>query len=268
MGPLSFLFLPQIVQMSLATSGSIFGLFALFFLAGSATLVRGLTPLANAVDEDVRRGRDASEAASRCLERTETLTLIVWGAGSILYAILASMLVMPTILGLGYFFVSALIAAFPSAIWAYAVGKRLIAEHASHGGALRYTGRRIPLGRKIAIVFIGSFLISFAALVAMISSKVSATLENLAISSASDRFQRVYDSANLAAKVDPSIVDTLREYVPSDYAIALITPRGVVRSSIPDALTPEEIDAIRRVGNGDSTSFVSPHVAKFAKLKD
>src|ERR1019366_5825650 len=70
MGPLSFLFLTQIVRMSLATSGSIFGLFALFFLAGSATLVRGLTPLANAVDEDVCRGKDASEAASRCLERT------------------------------------------------------------------------------------------------------------------------------------------------------------------------------------------------------
>jgi methyl-accepting chemotaxis protein len=268
MGPLSFLFLTQIVRMSLATSGSIFGLFALFFLAGSATLVRGLTPLANAIDDDVRRGKDASEAASRCLERTETLTLIVWGAGSILYAILASLLVMPTILGLGYFFVSALIAAFPSAIWAYAAGKRLLVEHASHGGALRYSGRRIPLGRKIAIVFIGSFLISFAALVAMISSKVSATLENLAISSASDRFQRVYDSANLAAKVDPSIVDTLRLYVPSDYAIVLIPKQGQITSSLPDALTPAEVEAIRQIGNGDSSSFVSPHVCRFAKLKD
>src|SRR5207302_7965094 len=113
----------------------------------------------------------------------------------------------------------------------YACGKRLLVEHASHGGALRYTGRQLPLGRKIAIIFIGSFLISFAALVALLSSRVSATLEDLAISSAADRFQRFYDSANLAAVIDPSIVDTLREYVPSDYAIAIIPRRGAVRTS-------------------------------------
>ena len=193
---------------------------------------------------------------------------MLWGAGSILFAIVAALIVMPSVLGFGYFLVAALIGAFPSVIWAYAIGKRLLAEHASHGGALRYTGRRFGLGSKIGIVFIGSFLISFAALVALISSKVSTTLEELAISSASDRFARVYDSANLAAVIDPSLVDTLRLYVPSDYAIGIINKRGDFRSSIPDALTPDEITAIRRIGNGDSGAFISPHVARFAKLKD
>ena len=264
-GPLSYVFLSQVVRTSI---GSIIGLGTIFFLAGAAAMWIGLAPLADAVDEAVRRGRDASDAASRCLERTETLTFLLWMAGSILFAIIAALLVMPTTLGFGYFLVAALIGAFPSVIWAYAAGKRLLAEHASHGGALRYTGRRFPLGRKIAIVFIGSFLISFAALVALISSKVSTTLEELAISSASDRFQRVYDSANLAAKIDPSIVDTLRLYVPSDYAIAIITKRGIMHASTPDALTPAEVEAIRRIGNGDSSGFISPHVARFAKLKD
>ena len=267
-GPLSYVFLSQVIGMSLRTAGLIFGLFAVFFAVNAVLMWIGLVPLADAVDEAVRRGRDASEAASKCLGRTETLTLLLWGAGSVLFAIIAALLVMPTPLGLGYFFVSACIGAFPSVIWAYAAGKRLLSEHAAHGGALRYTGRRFPLGRKIAIVFIGSFLISFAALVALISSKVSTTLEELAVSSASDRFQRVFDSANLSAKIDPAIVDTLRLYVPAEYAVVLISPRGEIRTSIPDALTPAEVSAIRRIGSGDSTAFISPHVARFAKLKD
>jgi methyl-accepting chemotaxis protein len=267
-GPLSYVFLSQVVRMSLGAAEAIVGLFIVFFVSNATIIAIGLTPLANAVDEAVRRGNDASEAASRCLARTESLTLLLWGAGSILFAIVAALVVMPTVLGFGYFLVAALIGAFPSVIWAYAIGKRLLAEHASHGGALRYTGRRFGLGRKIGIVFIGSFLISFAALVALISSKVSATLEDLAVSSASDRFARVYDSANLAAVIDPSLVDTLRLYVPSDYAIGIINKRGEFRSSIPDALTPGEIAEIRRIGNGDSGAFISPHVARFAKLKD
>jgi len=267
-GPLSYVFLSQVIGMSLRAGGLIFGLFAVFFVVNAALMWAGLVPLADAVDDAVRRGRDASEAASKCLGRTETLTLLLWGAGSVLFAIIAALLVMPTPLGLGYFFVSACIGAFPSVIWAYAAGKRLLAEHAAHGGALRYTGRRFPLGRKIAIVFIGSFLISFAALVALISSKVSTTLEELAVSSASDRFQRVFDSANLSAKIDPAIVDTLRLYVPAEYAVVLIPPQGQIRTSIPNALTPAEVSAIRRVGSGDSTAFISPHVARFGKLKD
>ncbi|HXH39596.1 MAG TPA: methyl-accepting chemotaxis protein, partial [Thermoanaerobaculia bacterium] len=267
-GPLSFIFLSQVIAMSFCAVSSIVGLFAVFFLLNAAVIWMGLTPLAEAVEEAVRHSKDASEAATRCLERTELLTLALWGAGSVLFAVVASLIVMPTALGFGYFFVSACIGAFPSVIWAYAAGKRLLSDHASHGGALRYTGRRFPLGRKIAIVFIGSFLISFAALVALISSKVSTTLEQLAIASASDRFQRVYDSANLSAKIDPGIVDTLREYVPSDYAVAIISKGGAMRTSIQDSLTPAEVSEIRRLGNGDSTAFISPHVARFARLKD
>jgi methyl-accepting chemotaxis protein len=267
-GPFSYLFLSQVVRMSAGDAASIIGLFALFFLIGGAAMWLRIAPMADAVDAAVSRGRDASEAASRCLDRTESLALLLWGGGSIIFAIAGALLAMPNVLGFGYFLVAALIAAFPSVIWAYAAGKRLLVEHASHGSALHYNGRRFPLGRKIAIVFIGAILISFAALVALISSKVSTALEELAISSASDRFQRVFDSANLAAKIDPSIVDTLREYVPSDYAVAVITRRGVIRSSIPGALTQGEVDAIRRIGNGDSTAFVSPHVARFGKLKD
>ncbi len=265
-GPLSYIFLSQVIGTS--HGDWIIGLFAIFFAVGAVVTWIVLAPLARDVAEAVRKERDVSEPASYCLERTETLTLLLWGAGGALYSIVAGLLVMPTALGFGYFLVSALIGAFPSVIWAYAAGKHMLAEHASRGGVLRYTGRRLSLGRKIAIVFIGSFLISFAALVALISSKVSTSLKELAISSASDRFQRVADSANLSATINPAIVDTLREYVPSDYAVVIITTRGVVRSSIEDALTPDEIEAIRSIGRGDTSAFISPHVAIFSKLKD
>src|SRR5437763_12317959 len=105
-------------------------------------------------------------------------------------------------------------------------------------------------------------------MVALISSKVSTTLEEFDIATAGDRVPRVFDSANLSAKIDPRIVDTLREYVPPEYAVIVISPSGAMRSSIPDALTPSEVDYIRRIGSGDSSAFNSPHVAVFAKLKD
>jgi len=93
-------------------------LFAVFFTVNAVLIWIGLVPLADAVDEAVRREQDPSDVASECLERTETLTLLLWGAGSVLFAIVAALLVMPTMLGLGYFFVSACIGAFPSVIWA------------------------------------------------------------------------------------------------------------------------------------------------------
>src|SRR5438105_9722649 len=133
-GPLSFVFLSQVVRMSFGAAEAIVGLFALFFLLGGGATWFVLAPLADAVDDEVRRGRDASDAASRCLVRTESLTLLLWSAGSILFAVVAAFVVMPTVLGFGDFLVAALIGAFPSVIWAYAIGKRLLAEHASHGG--------------------------------------------------------------------------------------------------------------------------------------
>ena len=45
------------------------------------------------------------------------------------------------------------------------------------GQRVHYAGRELSLGKKIAIVFIGSFTISAAALILLVSSRVSTTLE-------------------------------------------------------------------------------------------
>ena len=267
-GPLSFIFLSQVVRMSPTATLQVLGLFALFFVLGVMTLSTGLTPLADEVDDAVGRRADASEAASRLLQKTEQRAAMLWGVGSLLYSIIGTLLVMRTVTGFSYFLISALIAAFPSVIWAYAAGKHLLIQHTSQSAALRYSGREFPLGRKIAVVFIGTVLISFAALVELIASKVGTALEQLAIASASERFQRLQDTTNLAATIDPSIVDDLRVYVPAGFTIHIVTRDGKVRSSGSETLTPDEIDRIRQAGTGDSSGFVSPHVMRFSKLKD
>jgi methyl-accepting chemotaxis protein len=267
-GPLSFIFLTQVVRMSPAATMQVVALFTVFFLAGAALLSSGLTKVADEVDDAVRRAADASDPASRCLQRTERLAVMLWSAGTLLYALAGMLLVMRTPLGFAYFLVSGLIGAFPSVVWAYAGGKHLLVQHASRAAALRYTGREFPLGRKIAIIFIGTVLLSFAALVELISSKVSVALEQLAIAGIAERFQRLQDTTNLAATIDPSIVDDLRVYVPAGYTIHLLGRDGKVRSSGTEILDPEEITRIRQMGTGDSSSFVSQHVVRFAKLKD
>ena len=267
-GPVSFIFLTQVVRMSPKATSEVLALFAVFFLLGAIVLSLRLTPLADEVDDAVQRGGDASDAASRCLQRTQHLAAVLWGGGSVLYALFGTLLVMRTALGFAYFLVSALIAAFPSVIWAYAIGKHRLVQHTTRAAALRYTGSEFPLGRKIAIIFIGTVLISFAALILLTASKVSVALEQLAIASASERFQRLQDTTNLAAQIDPSIVDDLRVYVPAGYTIHLITRGGTVRSSGNETLTSDEIARIKQIGTGDSAAFVSEHVARFARLKD
>jgi methyl-accepting chemotaxis protein len=267
-GPLSFIFLTQVVSMSSQAAAEIVAIFAVFFLAGGMVFSMRLAPLADEVDDAVQRGGDASDSASRLLHRTERLAAAAWAVGSVLFALVGALMVMRTALGFAYFLVAALIAAFPSVLWAYVGGKRLLVQHAAHAVALRYVGGEFPLGRKIAITFIGSVLLSFATLVLLTASKVSTALEQLAIASASERFQRLQDTTNLAAQIDPSIVDDLRVYVPAGYTIHMITPRGAVRSSGTETLTADEIARIRQIGTGDSAAFVSPHVMRFAKLKD
>ncbi|MGZ7039383.1 MAG: methyl-accepting chemotaxis protein, partial [Thermoanaerobaculia bacterium] len=170
-------------------------------------------------------------------------------------------------LGFSYFLVAALICGFASVTWGYASGKYLLSEAAAGRPNVQYTGREFSLGRKIAIVFIGSFLVSSIVLVQLVSSKVSTALEGLALNSSMERFTHVYDSAKLLAHVDADALNNLREYLPGDYSLHLIDAAGRLTST-KDPLTPAEVAAIRRLRSGDSMSFISPHVLRFAPLRD
>jgi methyl-accepting chemotaxis protein len=236
------------------------------YAAGCALFAFGVRPQAQAVEHALARRGDLSRAMSDCLDRTKWLSVLLWVGGGALFALLAAAVILPSLLGFAYFLVAALIAAFVSVVWGYAMGKHRLME-AAGGQRVHYTGRPLSLGRKIALVFIGSLTISSAALILLISSRVSTTLEQLAINSSAERFQRVHDNANILANVDASALDTLRIYIPTDYSLHLIDKTGKLTST-KDALAPNEVAAIRRLGNGDSSAFIGPHVSRFATLRD
>jgi methyl-accepting chemotaxis protein len=266
-GPLAFLFLSQVLQFSTTTTVRLILLVAVFLGGGAALLYAGVAPRTRAVEDALAGKGDPSDALTACLEGTKRLSATHWAIGSVLFAILATVLITPSALGFGYFLAAALMCGFASVAWSYAAGKYLLAQEAAGSPNVHYKGREFALGRKIAIVFIGSFVISSVVLVQLVSSKVSTALEGLAISSSSERFQRVFDSANLLARVDQDALNNLREYLPAEYSLHLIDARGKL-TSMKDPLTPEEVGVIRRLRSGDSLSFISPHVARFAPLKD
>lgn len=265
--PLALLFTTQVLRLTatqtLLMLALLVGVYVIAAIVYTATLSASISSIENAVATSA----DVAEAMSRCLERTREMSVVGFGIAAALFVILATFAVMPSPIGFAYFAVAALIASFPAVAWAYAAGKQQLLRVASGSSRTRYVGREFSVGRKIAVVFIGSFLISSLALVELISSKVSAALEQLAIQSSGDRFERIYDTANLAAQITPGLLDDLREYVPAGYALHLIDRHGRLTSTR-DPLTPDEVRAIRRIGNGDSTAFISPHVARFARLKD
>jgi methyl-accepting chemotaxis protein len=264
----SLLFISQVVQMSW---GRFFGLLALLgstYVGGCIAFYLGVRDAAKAVDDAAAGRGDISQAASECLQRTTNFSILLWGGGGIVFAVLATLIFMPSALGFSYFLVAALIAAFPSIVWGYAMGKHRIVE-ASPTTRLHYIGREISLGRKIAFVFIGLFLVAIAALIQLISSKVSTTLETLAIAESAERFDRVYDSANILANVDSDALDTLRRYIPAEFSLHVIPRTGpALTTRADDPLAEEELAAIRRIRNGDSTAFIGPHVSRFKELRN
>jgi methyl-accepting chemotaxis protein len=266
--PLAFLFLAQVVQLTVARGFALALLLLLLFVATALALNVIVAPCAEEVENAIDGRGDISRAVSDCLHKTTRAATVIWPAAGIVFAVLGTLFFERSALGFTYFLVAAMVVAFPTAAWGYAAGKhRLVSLASQHAQTLRFVGKHFSLGRKIAVVFMGSLIIAAAVQIELISSKVSTTLEDLAVASNAERFQRVFDSANIMAKVDAPALDTLREYVPPDYALHAIDPAGKLTST-KDPLTPDEVAMIRRFKNGNSTQIISPHVFRFAQLKD
>ena len=266
-GVLSFLFLWQLLPFSAATITRLVAIVALFFVGGSLTMFLGLRPYTAAIEGAIAGYGDLGAALTACLVRTKRLSIALWSVGSILFAAAGTALIMPSLLGLSYFLIAAVIGGFASIVWAYAAGKFLLAEEATGHQNVRYTGAEFPLSRKIAIVFIGSFIISSIVLVQLVSSNVSTALESLALDSAADRFRYAVDTINIVQHIDQKVVDDMSAYEPAGYGLHIIKPDGTVLQK-GNTLTGDEVAAIRRLRTGNTLAFVSPHVAHFTQLKD
>ncbi|HVR42345.1 MAG TPA: methyl-accepting chemotaxis protein [Thermoanaerobaculia bacterium] len=269
--PLALLFISQLLRLDGSEWTRVVSLLLLAGLAGQAfffSVIRA--PLA--LLESSIGTPSHSEAASDCLRRTIAGSLLGWSAGTLLFATLGSGLVLPSRLGLTYFIVAALGAAAPSIAWSYAAGKRMIQATAGPG-EIHYVGPRFLLGRKIAAVFIGFFVISAAALVLLVSARVSTTLEELAIGSAGNSFDGVYAVARGLESLDQSELTELRGYLPADATIYHVSPDGTVRTAAPEGraaepLTELEIREMLSRRTGDTSAFISPNVGRFGILDD
>gem|GEM_PF-461459 len=261
---LALLFLAQVVQFTGTSAAITIALLAILYASGAGLIYLLLAPNLASVEKALKDGDDLSQQLSDLQVRTTRLSVALWSAGTIVFAIFGTVFVLRSALGFSYFLVGGLIASFPAVAWGYAASKRMLIAVIPPGMSVRYDGPQLTVGMKIAIVFIGSLLVAAAALIELISSKVSATLEELAVNSAAHSFQ----SLTSAADAIPNLQDaqSLAALAPQGYTVHLLTRDGKT-SDTGDPLTEDEVARIRHLRSGDSTSFISPHVCRFAELK-
>ena len=196
--PISVVFLSQVLHSRTVSEWlSILGFFIAVGLIGELIFITYVRPVLAHIDA----GDTSSEAISLALRRTAAGSLAGWGVGLALITVGGALLFHRSPLGFAYFFVAGLGAAVPSICWSYAVGKRLL-ERITPATGTRWVGPRIPIGRKIAVVFVGFFIVSSLALVLLVSSKVSKAIEELALSGAEEAFTGVYALAQTGGASD------------------------------------------------------------------
>src|SRR5687768_12658699 len=94
--PPALLFLTQVVQLGAGRSYGLMALLAAMYAIGCAIFTLMVKPYADAVEEAQAGGGDLSRAMSACLDRTRNLSVLLWGGGGILFAVVAAALFMPT----------------------------------------------------------------------------------------------------------------------------------------------------------------------------
>jgi methyl-accepting chemotaxis protein len=144
------------------------------YAAGAVLFYLAVEPYARRAEEAIAARHDG--AISECLARTVLAGVVLWlGVGALL-TIVGWAAVQPTFLGFQSFAEAALIVAAPAMAWGYWTGKRLLIRAASDVPVLAYRGRVYSVGVKIAMVFIGFFIVSVGALVHLVSSRVTTLL--------------------------------------------------------------------------------------------
>ena len=108
--PLAFGFVSQVVQLNVQTGATLIGLLLLLYAGVGFAFAVQMRESCDAVEAAVAARGDVSPSMSECLDRTKSVAVMLWSVGGLLFAALATVLVMRTGLGFAYFFVAALIA--------------------------------------------------------------------------------------------------------------------------------------------------------------
>jgi len=266
--PLAILFLWQVLQIDSRNWLYLAVIGLLTFCSAAVWIGLQLSPELEALERN--QGEDRSALLSRCLQKTLDSSMVGWGLAATAFAILSTIFVQRSGIAFSYFLVASLIAAGPSICWNYGAGKAILLRESFRVGTASYQGREISLAKKIAIVFIGFFILSALSLILLISSRVSTALEKLAISSSSQWFERSYQKAAAAPKVDSEELKKLKEDLPEGYSVYRFLANGTVIAPSDEtaAFDQDELRHVLAIQNGDSSTYVAPHVMAFRQLPD
>jgi len=268
--PLSLLFLSQVIRLSLTDWLTLFGLGAISAFA-AFWMVIAIRPWAKTIG-DAAPNDDLSQPMTDCLQATVRSAVVSWSIGALAFATLGSLFVVPTRIGFLFFLVAVLIAAAPSIIWSYAAGKALVLAETYHKArTFHYVGRQFKLGTKLALVFIGLFILAIATVVLLVSARVSTTLETTAIGAEEQQFDLVYERLRDLGGIDQITLAAVQNELSREHDLLVIrSAADLVGSSdeVVKAFSDEEIASILKIRDGDSTAYVAPNVVKFRPLSD
>jgi len=236
---------------------------AIAYLVAIVAFAVALAPWARSVESAVDAGADPSAAVSRCLHVTEVASLALWLGVSLMIAVGATALLAPTLRGFQLFVEAALIVATPAMAWSYWGGKHLLLRVAEEFPALRYQGYFASYRLKIAMVFLGFFIVSTGALVQLISAKAARVIADYALTSEEIRFQQLLDRADAPGVTAASLTTDLT----MGQAVHLIDSDGTVQSSS-GKVSAEEVAAIRDAIAGSIEAGDREGVIPFAPLSD
>ena len=212
---LAFFFLSRVIQLTPAILGSFAVIILISYGATGFILARYLYGYIETAERAIESG-SASQEVSRCFEVTQVAIVAYWSASGLVFTALATFSVLTSTLGFIYFLTASLIVSSFGIAWGYFIAKKTLVEASEHLSEIVYSGRELPLGRKIAMVFIGFFIISSLALVQLISSKVASSLEEFAIANEQDRFDSLMDSASVSDNLDQETLSVLEEFIPEE----------------------------------------------------
>ncbi|MFZ2491837.1 MAG: HAMP domain-containing protein, partial [Thermoanaerobaculia bacterium] len=170
--PLAAIFTQHVTGLAASAFTRVLAGALIAYVIGIAIAALKIMGVAEEFDQDVEAKRDAGESASACIQTTVLAAASVWLGLGVVVALVSSAIVLPTFLGFQYFVEAALMMAAPAMAWAYWYGKNLVVEHASEV-PLSYRGTVFSFGLKIALVFIGFFVVATGALVLVLSSRIA-----------------------------------------------------------------------------------------------
>lgn len=174
--PVAAAFLSRVLRLSREATLRMALIALAAYALGALIAAIPLRAAARRVEEDLAARRDPSDSVSAALGATPLWTSLLWAGWGLILSMTGCALISPTFLGLQYFAEAALLVAAPAMAWSYWTGKQLLLSAAASAPRIAYTGPAWSIGIKIALVFIGFFIVSAGALVLVIAAWVSSNL--------------------------------------------------------------------------------------------